>query len=230
MNVPIKKSKLRSLINTSIKKNLSNLYYFKEIDSTNNYLLHKKPNNSKEIIDASVKNHIDICVTDHQTNGRGRQKSKWLSPKNTNILMSIKIFNTLETRYRDILSRIISLTVINAISTHITSTKDILRVKPPNDIYVNNLKLSGILIETTKNPDLVDDFYWVIGIGINVYNAPITNHTISLHQCATLSPQNNTHIREILIAEICHQLYDIIVNHNLQEYDIYCIDYNNKLK
>ena len=66
-----------------------------------------------------------------------------------------------------------------------------IKIKWPNDILVNNAKISGILFEKAN-----DDF-WVMGVGINVINSPQDNltdyKTISLNQLGA-----NTKREEVL--------------------------------
>lgn len=126
---------------------------FDEIDSTNNYL----KNNFLKY------SNLTAVKTKFQTEGRGQFERQWLSNKNENLLFSLLL--------RDI--NILNIKIIKQIV--VESLQILLKTlnlngifKEPNDIYINGLKVLGILIETkvNKNNELFD--YIVIGIGINV--------------------------------------------------------------
>ncbi len=100
-----------------------------------------------------------------QTRGRGRLKREWLTPKG-NIAVSIILYPP--KNYVSQLIMLSSLAVKNAIQ-HVTGLD--CRLKWPNDILINEKKVSGTLIETKMQIDKLD--YAIIGIGINV-NMEIT--------------------------------------------------------
>ena len=58
----------------------SNIYYYKEIDSTNNI--------ASKLIYSKV-NDGALVVTDKQTKGRGRFNRSWIAPASVNILASL---------------------------------------------------------------------------------------------------------------------------------------------
>ncbi|ADV33590.1 biotin-(acetyl-CoA-carboxylase) synthetase [Candidatus Blochmanniella vafra str. BVAF] len=105
----------------------------------------------------------DVFVTENQTQGRGRRGNLWISPDKQSICLSMywrlsrKLFTTIE------LSLIISFAVSEVLKRiGIFQVK----IKWPNDLYVNGKKLAGILIEIiTKNKNIS---HLIIGIGINV--------------------------------------------------------------
>jgi len=122
----------------------------KRIDSTNMYL---KNNYFKH-------SSFTFIRADYQTEGRGQFDRKWYSLANENLLFSFLLRNV---AFKNIMSirKIVVDTIIKQLEKY--------RIKPvfkePNDIYVNNKKIVGILIETKT---AVKDFdYVVIGIGIN---------------------------------------------------------------
>lgn len=134
-----------------------------EIDSTNKFL----KDNYKDLA------NITVLRTNFQTKGMGQFERTWESNKNENLLFSI-------------LLKDIKLNEINTIKTHVIETLLVVLktfglkgiFKEPNDIYVNDSKILGILIETKVNINQVFD-YVVIGIGINI------NQTIFINDNAT---------------------------------------------
>lgn len=109
----------------------------------------------------------DVLVyADIQTKGRGTNGKTWCSAPG-NLHMSFS------TSYRDdpkLLSYITCCALHKTISFYAKYSKNI-QIKPPNDILVSYKKISGILIEN------VFDKKFVIGIGVNLENAPINEST-----------------------------------------------------
>lgn len=103
-------------------------------------------------------------LAEAQTQGRGRRGKQWISPFGTNLYIS------LYWRLEEGLGRAmgLSLAVGLAIARVLREQLDIehVAVKWPNDVYINNQKVAGILIDI----DSLDDgsARCVIGIGINL--------------------------------------------------------------
>ncbi|ARC54921.1 hypothetical protein AOQ88_01525 [Candidatus Riesia sp. GBBU] len=123
------------------------------IDSTNQYFL-DSINNLKS---------GDTCISEFQTNGRGKLGKQWYSSFGKDICMSfywlfygnhIKIMG---------LSVIVSIIVAEVLKKEIGNT---ITIKWPNDIYLNKRKLAGILVETVKETRNLT--HVIIGIGINM--------------------------------------------------------------
>ncbi len=127
------------------------LSIFDEIESTNDYLLNF----------ANV-DKFNICLAECQTKGRGRNLKEWQSPKYENIYMSLGFSTENE------LNRFNAFSLVTALAVHdVLAIEDInTEIKWPNDIYLNNKKVGGILLETiTKDEKTLI----VVGIGLNIY-------------------------------------------------------------
>jgi BirA family transcriptional regulator, biotin operon repressor / biotin---[acetyl-CoA-carboxylase] ligase len=112
-----------------------------------------------------LEKQIEFCLyTDFQTNGKGNRGNSWFSNPQKNLLASFvkyPLFLTPDMQFY--ISMASSLAVCNIIDK--TGLKT--RIKWPNDIWVDNKKLGGLLIENQiSNLRLVQT---VIGIGINVH-------------------------------------------------------------
>lgn len=122
-----------------------------EIDSTNNYM--------KKNIDKF--SSYDIVSAKNQTSGRGRRGNTWVSSKGMALFSFL-----LKTNGKLSMKDYIKLPLIAGIST-LAALKKVedneYNFKWTNDIYLENKKLSGILVEKIE-----DDF--IIGIGININN------------------------------------------------------------
>lgn len=104
-----------------------------------------------------------VLTAEAQTDGKGRIDRKWFSPEGQNLLFSI-IF-----RPKLLPSQIFCLNMVASISL-VEAIEEISPLKPlikwPNDVYVNNRKLAGILTEFSGAADGID--YAIVGIGLNV--------------------------------------------------------------
>ena len=107
-----------------------------------------------------VSDLIDVCVIKNQLNGNGQYGRKWISNEGESITFSIRIKYPSE-RSIEGLSVYIGVSLIQGLEE--LGIKDA-KLKWPNDILINNKKLSGVLIE---NIVYGSDTYLVIGIGIN---------------------------------------------------------------
>lgn len=152
-------------------------------DSTNNYA-------NRQIRELEVSEGT-VFLAHQQTSGRGQLRNFWESKPGENLTFSIVIYpDFLEIRHQFLLSKVVVLGIYKALSKYI----DHLKVKWPNDIYVGNQKLGGILIENSIMYGLLKSS--VIGIGLNINqtvfisNAPnpvsLQNLTNKHYDCETI--------------------------------------------
>jgi biotin-[acetyl-CoA-carboxylase] ligase BirA-like protein len=107
-----------------------------------------------------------IFLTNHQTHGRGRNQNEWNDLAKGEILLSTWSYK-LKKNPQPILTPLLGLATYDALLKLDPNLP--LRIKPPNDIYLNDGKLSGLLVEMTQ---MGSDFYLYIGLGLNVYASP----------------------------------------------------------
>lgn len=124
-------------------------------DSSNNVAINLAKNN--DTIEGTI-----VWVL-NQTNGKGQGSKKWHSNTNENLTFSI-IFKPsfLPIEHQFLISKMAAVAVCKVISCFCTNTF----IKWPNDIYINNKKIGGILIENSIQGHNM--YISVIGIGINV--------------------------------------------------------------
>lgn len=105
--------------------------------------------------------HFTIIKTNYQTEGRGQFDRKWRSNKGENLLFSILLKDLSIENLPFLKSWIIEalLTILKTYGMHPN-------FKEPNDIYIDEQKICGILFETRTQNDMLT--YVVIGIGLNV--------------------------------------------------------------
>jgi BirA family biotin operon repressor/biotin-[acetyl-CoA-carboxylase] ligase len=133
----------------------SNLIYFEELTSTNSQ--------ASRMLKEGLAGHGCVIYTDYQTSGRGRAGNRWESKRGKNLLISI-ILNpeSIMPENQFFISMAISLGICDFADNHISGSK----IKWPNDIYVNDDKIAGILIENSILGDTIEST--IAGIGINI--------------------------------------------------------------
>ncbi|TDF35833.1 bifunctional biotin--[acetyl-CoA-carboxylase] ligase/biotin operon repressor BirA [Alteromonadaceae bacterium M269] len=108
-------------------------------------------------------NSGDVCIAEAQTAGRGRQGREWVSPFGCNLYFSM--YWQFDQGYK-VLSGLSLLVGIALCQSLEKLGIDGLALKWPNDIYFNNRKLAGILVEIEGQMDSACDC--IIGIGLNI--------------------------------------------------------------
>ena len=106
-------------------------------------------------------------VADSQTRGRGRKGRSWISPPGTGLYLSIAVPRPgiLEAWF-PLTCAVASLTAIQSLLTRSRCTKlPSIRIKWPNDLYIVNGKIAGMLCELAIGSK---SSAWIIGIGINI--------------------------------------------------------------
>lgn len=128
-------------------------YWVGETDSTNNDV--------KEKIRAAEHNVAVALVADRQTAGRGTRGRRWESAP-VSVLLTVGI--ALPVGTKDIAG--LSLVVGAACVKVLRSKNEAVRLKWPNDIWVSNGKVAGILCEVVRNKKQM--LHAVVGIGVNI--------------------------------------------------------------
>lgn len=131
------------------------LHTYAEIDSTSSQL--KRMIESCESID-----EYTVVIASHQSGGRGQGSNRWSSNAGENLTFSLLLRPMIEASSHFYLNMCISLGIKKALEKHINGVK----IKWPNDIYVNDRKLCGILIESTIMGSKISRS--IVGIGINI--------------------------------------------------------------
>lgn len=125
-----------------------------EIDSTNRYLKNYREEGDEEMI---------VAVADYQAAGKGQGTHTWESEKGKNLLFSIKVYpHWIPVRRQFVLSMAGALAVKDALDSYVEN----ITLKWSNDVYWNDQKISGTLIENTIDSKGIKSC--VFGIGLNV--------------------------------------------------------------
>lgn len=134
---------------------------FDELQSTNAFL-HDRISAGADINDT-------VVVARYQTAGKGMGDNRWESRAGENLLFSIALnvsFLKAEEQFR--ISQAVAIAILNVISNKLLNTSNslIVSIKWPNDIYVGQKKLAGMLIQNTISGMMMQTS--IIGIGLNV--------------------------------------------------------------
>lgn len=131
----------------------SRCFYFDEIASTNGFMLDHT---------TELKNG-DVCVAEYQSAGRGRRGRTWVSPYGHHLYFSL--FWTFPQGMAQAmgLSLVVACTLVEVLKSFGVEN---IGVKWPNDIYLDNKKLAGILIEMSGQADSLCQL--IIGVGVNM--------------------------------------------------------------
>ncbi len=130
------------------------IVHFEKTDSTNTQ--------ASKLADASVPEGM-LVVAESQTAGRGRLGRQWSSPAGKNLYGSFVLRPSLPPVAAAQITLLTGLCVARAIETT-AGIKP--RIKWPNDVLIGDLKVCGILTESSSELDRVN--WLVIGIGVNL--------------------------------------------------------------
>lgn len=205
-----------------------NAIYVKSLASTNSYA-------SELMRQISVADGT-IIYTFEQKKGRGQRGNSWESEPNKNVTLSLVLhpqFLTVEDQF--LLTKIAALAIADLMAELLNSSASSHRIciKWPNDVYVDDKKIAGILIENFLREHTIQSS--VIGIGINVNQAHfaaapnatsvylLTGKTMELKECIDLFCQY-AEVRYLqLKANKLQKLSDDYLQHlyRLNEWNIY---------
>lgn len=182
---------------------------FKTLPSTNQYL--KEHYQELE--------EFTVVKADYQTNGHGRMNRSWQVEPNTNLTFSILLKPKVDCSILPLISLVAGASVFKTLDKYVQCT-----IKWPNDIMINDKKVTGILAEGVYSNTMEA---LIIGIGINVnqttFNEEIKNKATSLKN--ELRKDLNI---DTLLQEFClnfEYLYNDYINGN-NTYITICKEHN----
>lgn len=121
------------------------------IDSTNSYL----KNNYHDL------ENYTFVSSDYQTDGRGRSDRQWKSENGDNLLFSLLILDKEIIKYYKEISIITAYSIVEVLKEYNIEAM----IKWPNDVYVGDKKICGILLEAVSKEEIE---CMIIGVGLNV--------------------------------------------------------------
>lgn len=129
------------------------IHIFDEIDSTNNTAHVLGENNSPE---------GTIVIAESQSSGKGRLGRKWFSIPGKSLSVSLLLRPEIEISTAPGLTLVIAVALSDTLHNFGIHSH---RIKWPNDILINNKKISGILTEMKASSGKI--LFIIAGIGIN---------------------------------------------------------------
>ena len=192
--------------------------YVTECLSTNDFL-----------INILKKNDLDegsLVITDFQTKGRGQRNNSWDSQRSKNLLFSFLLSPKIPVKSQFYIHVIISISIYKTLKKIGLSG---IKIKWPNDIYINNLKIAGILVENIVFKKKVSRS--VIGIGININQTNFLNlkATSVINESGEYYDKNK--ILKILLSNIEKEYKKININKDamFKQYKKLLFGYNQNL-
>ena len=130
------------------------------IGSTNQHLLER----------TSTLESGSVCVAEYQAAGRGRRGREWVSPFGANLYLSMYWRLDAGMAAAMGLSLVVGVAVVEALED---MGVEGVKLKWPNDLYHNDKKLAGILVELSGQSG--GAAHIVIGLGLNLSMDPTTS-------------------------------------------------------
>lgn len=184
-----------------------NILKYETVSSTNN--------EAKKLLKSEDIPEFTVIVVDEQTKGRGQRKNSWHSEAGKNLIISIITKPTfLKITSQFYLSKAISLGIID----YLNSKKEGFKIKWPNDIYYNDKKICGILIENSIAGSTIKNS--IIGIGLNINQQKFPDYLPNATSLANIT-NNEYNLEEelnLLLASIYNK-YELLKKNNFTEID-----------
>ena len=177
----------------------SNVMHSEKVSSTNTVaaaMLRESPPAEGTAITAS-----------YQETGRGQSGNRWESEPGKNLLMSVILYPVM---VRPAEQFIISVMVSLAVHDLVSQYTSLARIKWPNDIYVGDDKIAGILIENSITGETLGSS--IAGIGLNINQSVFLSgapNPVSLCQVTGCEHDLSTITRDLLAA--LDRRYDMII-------------------
>ncbi len=128
--------------------------WLNSVDSTNSYLANRV--RSEDLPEGAM------VIAETQTHGRGKRERPWFSPPGASIYVSILLRPGFPPAYAQLPTLIMAAAAAGAIQHRFRIQA---RVKWPNDIQVEGLKIGGILTEAVLRGTRID--HLILGFGLN---------------------------------------------------------------
>lgn len=127
-----------------------------------------------------------VVIAENQYNGKGQRGNNWVSEPGMGLTFSVVLFpKFLSPSDQFELSQAISLGIVSYLREVLPVNMSAICVKWPNDIYVEEKKICGILIENSVSGSRLT--HSIVGIGLNInqkiFNDSLPNPT-SMRLCS----------------------------------------------
>ncbi|MCD4769239.1 MAG: biotin--[acetyl-CoA-carboxylase] ligase [Bacteroidales bacterium] len=165
----------------------TNIIYREKVSSTNNL--------ATSLFTAGEAGEGTVIYAGFQSEGKGQKGNQWESEPGMNLTMSIILTPAfLEADKQFLISKVVSLALIDTVNQFTKGSS----IKWPNDIYILNDKIAGILIENIVSGNILSAS--IAGIGLNINQEIFTSdapNPVSLKQITGINYDIN---------ELCHTM------------------------
>lgn len=165
------------------------------VDSTNNY--------ARKLIHEGLAHQGTAIFAHEQVQGKGQRGKTWITEKGVNVILSVVINPfPLRTTQQFFLTTCIAVAIYEFFSKYAGEDT---RIKWPNDLYWQDRKAGGILIENVVSSGATETNRWqwaIVGAGININQTGFSSglkNPVSLRQIT-----GNTFDPVPLAKELCH--------------------------
>jgi BirA family biotin operon repressor/biotin-[acetyl-CoA-carboxylase] ligase len=181
--------------------------YLDWVNSTNNYVAN--------LVQEGKIVHGQVIMSDYQGEGRGQRGSNWYSEPGKNLLLSVFLeFDNLSVSEQAWLLKYTAVSILTVIQNHIKTAK----IKWPNDIFVNDKKICGILIENQFLGSKIKNAIIGVGLNVNQENFGQLNATSLKNECN--QDFNRIEILESLINSLNFNL-DLLLTNKMELQHLY---------
>ena len=140
------------------------VHRFGTLSSTNQY--------ATELLAKSEPAEGTVILADAQTAGRGQFGSSWESQAGENLLFSLILYpRFLPPRDQFLLAQLTALAIADVVAALVPAR---VQVKWPNDIYIGDRKVAGILIQNQLGPGQIQ--HCIVGVGLNTNQTQFPPH------------------------------------------------------
>lgn len=185
----------------------NNIIHLDSVSSTNSY--------ASKLLKEEKPVEGTIIIADDQVSGKGIGSNSWESEKGKNLTFSLILYpDFLDVSKQFMISKVIAL----GIQKYLAFKTRHISIKWPNDIYYNDKKIAGILIENSVTGSKIN--YTIVGIGININQTEFLSNApnpISLKQILG----DDSYLKDELVELVYHlsKYYNRLKYKHIREID-----------
>lgn len=157
-----------------------------------------------------------VFISEEQTRGRGRMLRQWVTRPGDSIALSILLRPSILPSKAPTITPVLALAAVESLRE--ITTLDI-RIKWPNDIFLENKKIGGILTEMSAGMNEVK--YIIAGLGLNI-NQEVMDEEIKDIATSLRIYSGEAFDREIIIAELLNKFeeyYESFIKYGLSYFE-----------
>lgn len=200
---------------------LENKIHLQSINSTNLYMRDEKIPSGH------------FVIADEQTAGKGRNDHIWKDIGSEKLIFSAKVqFYELNFTF-SLLPLFTGIAIVRSIIELERNLENRVKLKWPNDVFLDNKKISGVLIESHIQSN---NLIVIIGIGLNIFGNTIPSELPSANFLFSQKPKIGWKEKFLCtlidnLNSIYYQLYDLnVIAENLSYLEKYSYLHNKKIQ